>query len=190
MTIDSRKKRPRATYDDSDTADHERRPRPTSGDSTRKIPFAESSPVSTLPYLKIHRVACTRTAQYHKQHMPSADFFDVLCPLAQSNRKTALQGRTQIKDIKDFLEENDDLSFAVCLTYSCKKYHKTIKDDLKLILMPAMEDALATSVKPFLFVLHENARRATTTLETLFISDGLREALRMVDNLAPKPRWD
>ena len=189
MTTDIGRKRARDMDDVPESADPGRVPRPLNGDSTKRMRSAQSATSSPLPYIVVHRVECTLTERYHEQHVPSADFFDAPRLLAQSNRKTCLQGRKPIKDIESFLEDNDHLSFAVYITYSCTKYHEKIKDEFKRLTMPVMDEAIAAEAKPFFYVLQRDARPATAESEALILSEGLQEALYVLDAKVSTFRW-
>lgn len=142
-----------------------------------------------LPYIIVHRVECSRTERYHEQHIRTADYLDAPRLLAQSNRKTCLQGRKPIRAIESYLEDHDDLSFAVYTTYSCTTYHESIKNDFTRLPMPAMDEEITVKARPYFFILERDARPALATSEGLVLSEGLQEALHELARQSPNFRW-
>ncbi|KAF2833898.1 P-loop containing nucleoside triphosphate hydrolase protein [Ophiobolus disseminans] len=161
------------------------------GEQPKRI---RSSPSVTsfvpLPFVVVHRVECSRVEQHHEHHVPSADYLDVPRLLAQSNRKTCLQGQDPIKDIEGYLEDRNNLSFAIYITYSCTRYYETIKDDFKRLRMPTMDENVAIMAKPFFYVLEQDAQPATAESEALILSEGLQDALHVLETHPSGFRWN
>jgi len=133
-----------------------------------------------VSYIVIHRVECSGVQKYHQHHEPSADYFDVPRLSAQMNRTIGLHGRERIRDIEEYLEDHNDLSFAVYVTYSCTRYHDAIKDRFERLSMPEMDPTTAAQAKPYFYVLRQDGDLATPESEALILSERLEQALRIL----------
>jgi hypothetical protein len=159
-------------------------------DTTKRTRHTTAYIVPHTPYVVVHRVECSRTERHHQHHAPSADYFDVPRLLAQSNRKSGLQGQERIKDIGSYLEDHNDLSFAVYITYSCTRYHETIKDEFERFPMPAMDDVIAAEAKPYFYILQQDAKPAAAETQALILSEVLQEAIDALSIEVPEFHWD
>jgi hypothetical protein len=159
-------------------------------DTTKRTRHTAPAIISHTPYIVVHRVECSRTERYHQHHAPSADYLDVPLLLAQSNRKSSLQGQERIRDIGSYLEDHNDLSFAVYITYSCTRYHETIKDEFKRLPMPAMDDAIAVEAKPYFYILQHDAKPAAAETQALILSEVLQEAIDALSTEVPEFHWN
>jgi hypothetical protein len=190
MTVQMGKKRQREVDDATETINVGTLLHPVQDDPIKKIRSTVSNTSPQTPYIVVHRVECSRVERYHEHHAPSAYYFDAPRLLKESNRKTGLQGEQQIADIEGYLEDHDNLSFAVYITYSCTKYHEAIKDDFKRLQMPTMDDDIATEARPYFYVLERDARPAVADSQALLLSEGLQEALYLLSTEIPGFRWD
>jgi hypothetical protein len=109
----------------------------------KKPPFSTVLTPTTSQHLVVHRVECDREGRYHEHHASKTDYFDVPKLLAGTNRQTCLQGQHRLMDIENYLEDRTDISFDVCLTYSCTAFHETVKDIFKRLPMPEMSQEVA-----------------------------------------------
>jgi hypothetical protein len=190
MTVQMGKKRQREVDDATETINVGTLLHPVQDDPIKKIRSTVSNTSPQTLYIIVHRVECSRVVKYHEHHAPSADYFDAPRLLKQSNRKSRLQGELQIADIETYLEDHQDLSFAVYITYSCTKYHEAIKDEFRRLQMPKMDDHIATEAKPYFYVLERDARPAVAESQALLLSEGLHEALDLLNTEVPAFQWD
>lgn len=144
-----------------------------------------------LPHIIVHRVECNVQETYHERHHPRADYLDVPCLLAQSSRMTQLQGQKPFAGkIEHYLEDHDELSFAICITYSCNRYHARCKDSFERLPMPAMDHDTAAAARPYFYILGQDASLADAESEALVLSPGLQTALDMLTSISAKFRWN
>jgi hypothetical protein len=136
---------------------------------------------ATHHHVVVHHVVCSRTTRDHEPHAPSAHYFDVPRLLKGSNRNTGLVGQQHLPNLERFLEDRDDVSFAICFTYSCEEYHKKIENMFERQPIPPMDEELELEVRPYFSRLRVDADPATPNSETMFLSNGLQEALRLLD---------
>jgi hypothetical protein len=147
----------------------------------------QTMPTSTTlqRYIVIHRVTCTGKDRVHESHSGDAYFLDVPYLPAGSNKTSRLKGQTQLQDINSYLDENNDVSFAVYIVYSCNSYHDEIKDTFERLPMPQMDPGIGSQARPFFFLLKENSKLATSISEEMTVSKGLREALQALSKVHP-----
>lgn len=129
-------------------------------------------------YIIIHRVECARSGRYHQHHKPTTDYLDVPSLPKNANRMTCLQGRDRLANLENLFEDHGNLSFAVCKAYDCIEYHEEIKDSFERLPMPQMDDPIAFQVKPYFYVLREDAKPATPRTERLILSEDLKQSLK------------
>lgn len=146
-------------------------------------PSRDSTGQNSTPYhhVIVHHVVCSHATRYHIQHASSAHYFDVPRLLKGSSRNTGLVGRQHLPNLERFLEDNDNISFAICFTYSCEQYHKKIESMFERQPIPPMDEDLELEVKPYFFRLRADAKPATPDSEAMFLSNGLQEALQLLD---------
>jgi hypothetical protein len=171
------KKRPReATPQLSDGEDH--------GKNKAKRTRSKASPASpasgALQHAVVHKVECTRRGPYHEKHPAIAYFLDAPCLLQGANRSVPLKGQQPLSSIETYLAEHREISFTVCITYSCNQYHDDLEDAFDFYPMPPVDVDTIARMKPYFYVLREDQGPTTARAETILPSDDLREALDMV----------
>jgi hypothetical protein len=132
---------------------------------------------STFTFTTIHHVVCSRTGRFHRHHESSADYFDVPFLPIHSNRMTALRGQHRLTDLEGYIEDHNNTSFVVYVTYDCAEYHEQIK---ALFDRLPMDHAIADEIKPYFYVLRKNAGLARPRSERLKLSENLRTILEML----------
>jgi hypothetical protein len=163
------------------------------GTATAKSAIASSVVKPVQPsYIVLHAVQCNPGYKYHEQHVHQAHYFDIPRLFAGANSTTALQGQHHVASIEDYLEDHPNISFAVCLTYDCNKYHTEIEDSFVRHQMPTMPHDVALQAKPYFSILREDASQATAESEIISLSKGLKKALAALCIYHPKQlqNWD
>jgi hypothetical protein len=92
-----------------------------------------------------------------------------------------LIGQQYLPNIEQYLENQDDVSLAICFTYSCEEYHKEIEDMFERQPIPPMDGELESEVRPYFSRLRADAEPATPDSEAMLLSKGLKEALRLLN---------
>jgi hypothetical protein len=175
-----REKRRRNADDVGDRSPSYRTASPVESAGTPMSPWVAPRASRSSRYVVVHRVECTRQGTYHQDHRPYAYYLDVPYLPEQSNRKTSLGGRRQLLDLENYLDDHMDLSFAVCMKYSCTAYHQAIKEQFTRLVMPRMDDSIADQAKPYFYVLQHDADPAIPQAESLILSGGLVESLDLL----------
>jgi hypothetical protein len=151
--------------------------------STNSIPYKASDQVrseSTVTYTTIHHVECSGAGRYHQHHDRSADYFDAPFLPIHSNRMTALRGQHRLTDLEGYIEDHNNISFVVYVTYDCAAYHEYIKTSFERLNVPPMDHAIADQVKPYFYVLRKDAGVARSRSERLIPSENLQNVLEVL----------
>jgi hypothetical protein len=149
---------------------------------TNPIPHTITDRASSEPeytHTTIHHVECSRVGRYHEHHERSADYFDVPFLPVHSNRMTGLRGQHQLADLESYIEDHDNLSFVVYMTYDCVEYHENIKTSFERLPLPQLDNTIASQAKPYLYILRKDAGPARSRSERLITSESLQKALEV-----------
>jgi hypothetical protein len=140
---------------------------------------SETAPSNRLctRHIVVHRVECSNSERYHNGHKAIADYLDTPRLVKGSTRATHLRGKRSLSNVDNYLEEHEDISFAVFKTYSCNEYHAEIKDRFERLPMPPMEESIAAQAAPYFFRLKDDAKPAIPQSEFISVSNNLKKAL-------------
>lgn len=142
------------------------------------MPVGESSAAET-PYVVVHRVNCDAQSDFnHQRHEPRLDYLDAPCMLANANQTSILEGTQPLDNIDWYLEDKPSRHFAVINHYDCVQYHTEIADKFERLSLPSnLDSRVLAQVRPYLYVLKEDAKEADRIKQTLLLSPKLYRAM-------------
>jgi hypothetical protein len=136
--------------------------------------------VDTRSYLIVHRLRCDNKQRYHSKHLPLTYFQDPPRLLEGANRASQPRGNREIRNVERWIDEQQDMSFAVYIDYDCNSYHAGIENLFQYQPMPRMEEDLAVHVRPYFYTLKANADTATAKVESIHPSRNLKAAMEQL----------
>ncbi|KAM3070520.1 hypothetical protein ACMFMG_010341 [Clarireedia jacksonii] len=158
-------------------------PNPMPAGPTKRIRLESSHQALEPNYLLIHKVKCERSLN-HNHHPAISYFLDSPRLFAGDNKASVLRGTTTIADVNEHLEDNEHISIVIYRTYNCREYHERIQEEFERLNFSDLGVRMASTMRPYLFVLREDMVAATCISEQMtLLSSNLKEALRNLEAL-------
>ncbi|KAK4445387.1 P-loop containing nucleoside triphosphate hydrolase protein [Podospora aff. communis PSN243] len=172
---------------DDDDNDHDNHS--AAGERDQDYPDAWSERLSQhsvnlddITYVIVHRVACSRRSEGHRQHARSAMFFDHPRLNAGDCKLSPLHGKARFPgSLDDYLDSHPETAFSVMKHYDCEEYHRSLKDSFYRIPMPHLGQADKERGRLYYSVLSRPGPNATPESEIIEdISPQLRRTMRVL----------
>lgn len=151
------------------------------------ISLAERLGAVEASYIVVHRVQCNGRHEFnHRDHEAEIDYLDTPRLLTDANQTSALKGTEPLENIGWYLEDNPGRHLAVINIFDCVQYHKEIANTFERLSLPSsIDDRILRQLRPYLYVLKNDAKEAERKNQLLLPSPGLRKALNALRVLHP-----
>ncbi len=123
-------------------------------------------------HLVLHRVVCDRqknTDEDHSQHLPTTDYDDEPKLYAKDDRASALRGRNYIRDVEEYLERQEAVTFIVFKVYDCRQHHYDTRKQFDNVAPETIARASFLKLKPWFHILPKDSDVASPISEEISI---------------------
>lgn len=131
-------------------------------------------------HLVVHQVNCNQEGQgqqseNHHRHAATMQYFDRPQLYRGDNKASPLRGMHPMVSMDAYLDENPGVSFVVYRQYDCVSYHDELKNEFKRLHLPLLDPQAAAQLRPYFFVLYEDASPAPVEVEHIKLTSQLLE---------------